>query len=156
MIEINIPGRGIYRFEHLALDLNGTIALDGVLIEGVQERIQNLSRLMDISIITADAVGNAQQLAEALGVKVHKIDAGNESTQKLEFVQCLGSDSTVAIGAGSNDADMLKEAGLGICVLGPEGTAAEAMKNCDVVASDINVALDLLLKPKRLQATLRR
>lgn len=156
MIEIDIPGRGIYRFEHLALDLNGTIALDGVLIDGVQERIQNLSGLVNISIITADAAGNAQQLAEILGVKVHKVAAGDENAQKVKFVQHLGGKGTIAIGAGSNDADMLKEAGLGICVLGPEGTAAEAMNNCDVVASDINVALDLLLKPKRLLATLRR
>jgi P-type E1-E2 ATPase len=156
LIEIDIPGRGIYRFEHLALDLNGTIALDGTIIDGVQERVQNLSRLIDISIITADTAGNAQQLAEALGVKLHKIATGNESAQKLEFIQRLGSKNTVAIGAGSNDVPMLKEAGLGICVLGPEGTAAEAMNNCDVVASDINVALDLLLEPKRLLATLRR
>ena len=156
MIEIDIPGRGIYRFEHLALDLNGTIALDGVVIGGVQERLDNLAKLLDISIITADIAGNARQVAEALGVKVHKVEAGNESAQKLEFVRRLGSESTVAIGNGSNDVDMLREAALGICALGPEGTATEAVNNCDVVAPDINTALDLLLKPKRLIATLRR
>ena len=42
MIEINIPGRDILRIEHLVLDYNGTIAVDGALIEGIQERLQRL------------------------------------------------------------------------------------------------------------------
>lgn len=153
---MDIPGLGVYRFEHLALDLNGTIALDGEVIQGVTERLHNLGSLLDISIITADMTGNARQVAEALGVKVHRVTSGNESTQKLEFIRNLGSEITVAIGNGANDSDMLREVGLGICVLGPEGTASEAVNGCDVVASDINMALDLLLKPKRLIATLRR
>jgi soluble P-type ATPase len=50
---------------------------------------------------------------------------------------------------------MLKESRLGICVLGPEGTSSEAISNCDLVISNINAALDLLLNPERLIATLR-
>ena len=51
---------------------------------------------------------------------------------------------------------MLKEAALGICVLGGEGASREAIANADLVALHINDALDLLLKPDRLVATLRR
>jgi soluble P-type ATPase len=62
----------------------------------------------------------------------------------------------VAIGQGANDAGMLREAGLGICVLSPEGTAVETLMNADLVASSIFEALELLEKPLRIVATLRK
>jgi len=56
----------------------------------------------------------------------------------------------------SNDAGMLRAAGLGICVLSPEGTAGEAAQAADVLTPDIAAALALLHNPRRLVATLRR
>ena len=156
MIEINIPGRVEYRFEHLVLDLNGTISLDGEIIGGVPERLELLRELVDIIIVTADTRGRAQELGQRLKVKIHKVLPGNEQAQKLKLVQQLGVKTTVSIGNGSNDTSMLEESILGICVLGPEGASSEAMASCDLVISDINAALDLLLKPERLVATLRR
>lgn len=156
MIEIDIPGKGVYRFEHLVLDLNGTISLDGAVIEGVSERLELLRRLVDIVIVTADTRGKAQELGEDLRVKIHILHPGDEQEQKFRLVRQLGSEVTVSMGNGSNDASMLKESGLGICILGPEGASSETMANCDLVISDINAALDLLLKPGRLIATLRR
>ena len=156
MIEIDVPGKGVYRFEHLVLDLNGTISLDGAVIEGVPERLELLGRLVDIVIVTADTRGKAQELGEDLRVKIHILHPGNEQEQKFRLVRQLGSEVTVSMGNGSNDASMLKESGLGICILGPEGASSETMANCDLVISDINAALDLLLKPGRLIATLRR
>ena len=156
MIEIDIPGRGIYRFEHLVLDLNGTISLDGAIIEGVPGRLELLRRLVDITIVTADTRGKAQELGQELRVEIHKLDPGDEQVQKLRLVQQLGRDATVSMGNGANDASMLKESGLGICIIGPEGASSEAIACCDLVTVDINAALDLLLKPQRLIATLRR
>jgi len=37
VIEIKVPGRGTYRLKHLVLDVNGTITLDGQLVEGVAQ-----------------------------------------------------------------------------------------------------------------------
>ena len=37
MIEIDVPGFGALRLEHLVLDYNGTLACDGMLLEGVHE-----------------------------------------------------------------------------------------------------------------------
>ena len=37
MIEILIPGYKTFRFQHLVLDVNGTIAKDGHLIDGTKE-----------------------------------------------------------------------------------------------------------------------
>jgi len=156
LIEIDIPGKGVYRFEHLVLDLNGTISLDGAVIEGVSERLELLRRQVDIVIVTADTQGKAQALGEDLRVEIHILHPGDEQEQKLRLVRQLGSEVTVSIGNGSNDAAMLKESGLGICMLGPEGASSETMANSDLVISDINAALDLLLKPGWLIATLRR
>ena len=156
MIKINIPGRPVHELERLVLDLNGTITLDGKLIEGVQERIHELGKLLDISIITADTLGKAQILSKELGVDLHKIDARHESIQKRKFIQQLGSKKTVAIGNGTNDSLMLKEAFLGICVVGAECAALEAINNAAHSAPHINAALDLLIVPERLIASLRR
>ena len=43
-----------------------------------------------------------------------------------------------------------------IAVIGPEGAAALAVGAAHVVAPNICAALDLLLNPQRLTATLRR
>ncbi len=156
MIEVNIPGRGTNRLQHLALDLNGTLALDGVLLDGVEERLHRLGGLLETCIITADTHGTASRLAERLKVTIHRLGGGDENAQKLAVVRKLGPEETVAIGNGANDVAMLKEAAIGICVLGPEGAAAEAMATADVVVGHIHVALDMLLNPKRFAATLRR
>lgn len=146
----------MYRFKHLVLDLNGTLSLDGAIIEGVPERIGLLRSLVDIIIVTADTRGKAKELGQSLQVKIHKVDTGDERAQKCTLVQQLGSETVVSIGNGSNDASMLKESILGICVFGPEGASSEAMANCDLVVTDINAALDLFIKQDRLIATLRR
>ncbi len=156
MIEITIPGRGSYNFKYLVLDLNGTIALDGEIIEGVEDRLHRLRSLLSISIITADTHGSARRLEKSLDIKICRIEAGKEDAQKLVLVQQLQKERTICIGNGANDVAMLRESGLGICVLGREGASVEAIMNSDLIIPDINDALDLLLKPDRLVATLRR
>jgi P-type E1-E2 ATPase len=155
-MEITIPGRGSYNFKHLVLDLNGTIALDGEIIEGVEDRLHQLNSLLSISIVTADTHGSARRLEEDIDIKIYRIEAGKENAQKLALVQQLGKENTICIGNGSNDVSMFKESALGICVAGREGASAEAITSSDLIISDINDALDLLLKPDRLVATLRK
>ena len=156
MIKVAIPGRGNYKFEHLLLDLNGTIALDGEIIKGVEDRLRQLSSLLNISIVTADTHGSARWLEQELKLDISRIAPGEEGTQKLSLVQQLGKQSTICVGNGSNDAPMLEESALGICVSGGEGLSVEAIMHADLVVSNINDALDLLLNPDRLIATLRK
>ena len=80
----------------------------------------------------------------------------SEAEQKADFVSGLGPAGVVAIGNGANDVLMLREAALGIAVLGKEGLSVAAFQNADLVVADILDALDVLLHPKRLVATLRR
>ena len=156
MIEVTIPGRRTYRFEHLVLDLNGTIAADGEIIEGVAERLHSLGRLLSIAVVTADTHGSGGRLEAGLHAPIHRVEQSAEDSQKLALVQRLGEETTVAIGNGRNDVSMLKEAALGICVIGVEGAATEAVISSDVVITSISAALDLLLNTDRLVATLRR
>ncbi|HUT73169.1 MAG TPA: HAD hydrolase family protein [Desulfatiglandales bacterium] len=156
MIHLTIPGRGTYTLEHLILDLNGTIALDGEIIGGVRERLTKLSQSLEITVVTADTNKNVESLLKELPVSIYRINEGLEDEQKLAVVLRKGRDKTISIGNGCNDVSMLRESCIGICVVGREGASPEAMMASDVVVPTINNALDLLLKPHRLRASLRR
>ncbi len=156
MLEIVIPSRDWLRLEHLVLDLNGTVALDGALLPGVRERVARLRRDLTVHLVSADTQGTLAAVAEGLGAVPHRLGPGDEAEQKAALVERLGADRVVAVGNGANDARMLERAALGIAVLGPEGLAVSCLQAADVLAPDILAALDLLLFPRRLVATLRR
>lgn len=87
-----------------------------------------------------------------LGAELTIIATGHD---KAELVERLGTEHTVAIGNGRNDAAMLRIARLGIAVIGPEGAATSAMSGADIVCVGIGHALDLLVDDLALAATLR-
>jgi soluble P-type ATPase len=68
----------------------------------------------------------------------------------------LGSEKVAAIGQGANDAEMLAAAQLGICVMSMEGVAKETLVASDLLTPTILSALELLEKPLRIVASLRR
>lgn len=156
MIQFNVPGLGEYRLEHLVMDVNGTLAVDGELIEGVALKLSTLQGLVRIHLLTADTHGKQYRIDQQLGLTAVRIQAGGEALQKAEYVDRLGRNAVVAIGQGANDSEMLKAARLGICVLSVEGVARETLLACDLVAPTILSALELLEKPARLIASLRR
>ncbi len=156
MIELNIPGRGLVRLEHLVCDVNGTLAVDGQLPEGVKHRLTSLCDRLTLHLLTADTHGRQNSIDQQLNLKSIRIQPGMEGEQKARYVQQLGAGTVVAIGKGANDAEMLQAAALGICVLSVEGTAVKTLLGADLVVSDIHEALELLEKPLRIVATLRR
>lgn len=155
MIELSIPGRGEIRLEHLVCDVNGTLALDGVLIAGVAERIAALRHHLSVHLITANTHGNQALIDQQLGLSAEILAPGGEAEQKAAFVRQLGAGSVAALGQGANDSRMLAEAAIGICVLSQEGAAVSSLVSAAVVTPDILAALDLLVNPQRLVATLR-
>ena len=156
MIELTIPGRGELRFAHLVTDVNGTLAVDGILPEGLAKRIGALRDRLTIHLLTADTHGRQVVIDQQLNLTAVRIKGGNEAGQKAEYVKSLGADSVIAIGQGANDAAMLKEAALGICIMSQEGVAVETLLAADLFVPDIFSALDLLDKPLRLIASLRK
>jgi len=155
MIEINIPGFGSLELDHLVLDYNGTMALDGQLIEGVSERLIALARKITIHVLTADTFGRVEENVSDIPCKLHILPVETQDIGKMKYVDRLGAARTVCVGNGRNDAMMLKKAALGIAVVQDEGAAAAAVLSADVVAPDILSAIDLIIRPLRLTATLR-
>ncbi len=155
MLELFIPGFKDLRLEHLVLDYNGTLACDGRPLEGVRERLETLSGQVVIHLLTADTFGTVQGQAAGWPCRVEVIPRGQEAEAKLSYVRGLGATRTAAVGNGRNDRLMLREAALGIAVLQTEGTAVEALLAADVAVPTIREALDLLLFPQRIKATLR-
>ncbi len=155
MITVSIPGFKDLKLKHLALDFNGTLAIDGVLIDGVAAMLEKLSRQLDIHIITADTFGTAAKQLEGLPCKLVILPVKGQDLAKQAYIQSLGSDETVCIGNGRNDQLMVIEATVGIAVIQEEGATVEAILNADIVCKDILQALALLDDPRRLVATMR-
>ena len=155
MIELNIPGRGPFRLKHLIADVNGTLAVDGILVDGLVRRIANLSDRLEIHLLTADTHGKQSTIDHQLNLTAVHIRSGNESSQKAEYVRKLGANTVVAIGQGANDAEMLKAAALGFCILSQVGVSRTALMTADLIVPDIFVAFDLLNKPLRIVASLQ-
>jgi P-type E1-E2 ATPase len=156
MIELNIPGRGTIKLEHLVTDVNGTLAVDGQLCDGLARRISELRDRLDIHLLTADTYGRQGIIDQQLSLTAVRVAKGNEAERKAEFVHKLGADKVVAIGQGANDAAMLKAAMIGISLLSVEGIAAETLLAADIFVPDIYAAFELLEKPLRIVATLRK
>ena len=156
MIELNIPSRGIIQLEHLVCDVNGTLAIDGQLIDGLARSLNDLQDRLEIHLLTADAHGRQETIDGQLGIQAVRVAPGNESQGKADYVDQLNANRVVAIGQGANDAKMIKSAAIGICLLSSEGTAVETLFSADIVVADIFNALELLQKPLRLATTLRK
>ena len=156
MIELNIPGRGQIELEHLVCDVNGTLAVDGNLQDGLVRSLSALKDRLTLHLLTADTHGRQKTIDHQLSLTAERVQPGDEALQKADYVRRLGAGRVAAIGQGANDAAMLKEARLGICVLSIEGVAVETLLAADLVVPDIFSALDLLDKPLRIVATLRK
>lgn len=156
MIELQIPGRGIIELEYAVFDVNGTLAVDGQLIKGVEPLIAMLRGKLEVRLLTADTHGRQVEIDQQLKFTADRLKPGDERQQKADYIRALGAHRAVAVGNGANDVEMLKAAALGIAVIGHEGAAFETLAAADVVTHNIFDAIGLLLYPKRLVATLRR
>lgn len=154
MLKIQIPGREELILSNLILDYNGTIALDGEIIPGVKQRLDKLRENLEIYVITADTHGTAAKHCEDLPVRVLTYPTTEVGKIKGEFAHsCTGG--VVSLGNGFNDIALLEESDLSVCIIGTEGCCGRLISCADVVVSSVCDALDLLLIPSRLRATLR-
>ncbi len=157
MIEFEIPGFKEFKIENIVLDYNGTLAYHGQLIEGIEEKLNFLSKKADIHIVTADTFGCVKEEIKNKALNIVVLDKKtNGSENKRNFINSLNAERTIAIGNGSNDAAMLKTAAIGIAVMGKEGVSKKCLTNSDLLIGDIHNALDLFINVKSLIATLRK
>ncbi len=152
MIQLDIPFKGIIELEHAVFDINGTLALDGKPVAGVVERLKDVADHLSLHALSAGTHGNLSELEKALGLLIHIVTNGEE---KARYVQQLDPAHVIALGNGMNDVGMLRLARIGVAIVGAEGLATQALQAADVVALGPIDAIDLILQPKRLIATLR-
>jgi soluble P-type ATPase len=155
MITLSVPGFGELQLDHLVMDYNGTLAVDGELVRGVNEKLAVLAEDLSLHVLTADTFGHAKSALAGIDCEVLILPKENQDIGKLAYVQRLGPDRCVCIGNGRNDGLMLKESALGIAVILEEGAFMKTLCSSDIVCTGIISALDLLLHPLRLTATLR-
>jgi len=156
MIDISIPGRFNLKIENVIFDMNGTLTTDGLLKKTTKNLLKKLSNILNIYIITADTFGKAKKTFKGLNINLTILEKqSNAQQQKLDILKKIGINNSITIGNGYNDVLMLKEAILSIAILGEEGLNIEALKYADILVKDIDDALNLLLYPKRIIATLR-
>lgn len=155
MIEVAIPDFGSLKLEHLVLDYNGTLAVDGEPIDGVKDLLSVLAQQLTVHIITADTFGKVRSGMQGVDCVVSVLPPGRQDAAKLAYVRGLNPARAICVGNGRNDRLMLAEAALGIAVVLEEGAASETIQAADVVCKSIVSALELLLNPLRLVATLR-
>ena len=156
MLTLTIPGRGELNIHHIVTDVNGTLALDGVLFDGLAEKIGAIRDRVQVHMLTADTHGKQAVIDEQLGLTAIRIQKGDEAQQKADYVRKLGAETVIAIGQGANDAAMLKEAIIGVCVMSREGLAVETLLSADLLLSDIFAVFELFDHPARLIASLRK
>ena len=155
MFALEIPGFGPVRLRHLVTDFTGTLSVDGRLLPEVVPRLNKVAEFLDVHVLTADTFGRAR--AELTGVRcsIRILDGDHLDRQKEVFVRELGADAVIALGNGNNDRKMLNAARIGVAVCLAEGCATNAVMAADIMVHSTANALDLLLNPKRLKATLR-
>ena len=105
MLSVKIPGREELQLSHLVLDYNGTIALDGEIIEAIRPRLEVLAESLSISVITADTHGTAAKKCEGLPLQVLTFPTTEVGKIKAAEV-CRMEGGVVTIGNGFNDIQM--------------------------------------------------
>ena len=156
MIKIDIPRKESIVLEHLVVDYNGTLAIDGNIIEGVKEILNELSEKIKIHVVTADTFGKVKENLKDVNCQVLIISSEIEYIEKVSYIEDLDEGKVIAIGNGRNDSLLLKEAAIGIAVIQKEGTSFKTLMNADIVCTSIIDALELVKYPLRLTATLRK
>jgi P-type E1-E2 ATPase len=154
-MQVDIPGYGTLTIEHIVFDFNGTLAMDGRLIDGVGLLLEALPAELTLHVLTADTFGTAR--TQIKGVNRPGLVFYNRGTpaEKLAYVRDLDASRVAAIGNGRNDGAMLEAAALGVVAINAEGAAVETLLKADIVCTSIIDALNLFLEPRRIIATLR-
>ncbi len=156
MIILEIPGHEPITVEHVTFDYNGTLAVDGYLVDDLRKRLVALAeRGVDVYILTADTFGLVRTQCGELPLMIEIFAKDNIAKKKKAFVEKIGGATNVAIGNGNNDQEMFAASRLSIVVMGKEGCCVKSLLAADIAVNSPLDALDLLLNTDRVVATLR-
>jgi len=153
---IEIPNFKNLYIQNILFDYNGTLAEDGKVSKEIHTLLRDVCKKYNVFVITADTFGSVKKELKDFDLEVIILSSENHTDEKEDFLQKLGAEGTIALGNGNNDALMLKTAVVSMSILGEEGCAREALFASDIICKNITNAMQLLLHPKRMIATLRK
>lgn len=152
-MKIFIPNREELTINTVILDLNGTLAVGGRVVAGVDERMPKLqAKGLRIILFSADTRGNAATIASNLGIELLPT---KNSQEKVEQAKKLNPEECVSIGNGFIDLPLMEIVKLSIVTLQSEGVHVKTFLASDIIVPSICDALDLLIDESRLIASLR-
>jgi soluble P-type ATPase len=154
MIRIERPGQSPLEIEFILLDFEGTLATDRRVHPKAKDKINLLSKRTTIYVFAMQPKEVVDERLRKVKAEVIYLTQGEASRTKLDLVRRLGPSRCAAIGNAMSDVALMQEAGIGIYVIGHEGSSAQALKHADLIFSDILDGLDFLLKPLRQKSTL--
>jgi len=73
MISVKIPGEGTLQIEHVIFDVNGTLAVDGILLPEVLSLLKILSEKVKIHLLTANTHGKQSEIDLHLGINAVRV-----------------------------------------------------------------------------------
>lgn len=152
---IDIPGRETLEIQHVIFDYNGTLAIDGQLIDGVKTKINQLTNLVTFHVITADTYGTVAKELDGVNCTLVNLSESTEFTCKTDYLNHLGAEHTLSVGNGFNDKALLKQSRLGIALIQAEGVCTETLLSSDITCLSVMDVFAYLETPNRLKATLR-
>ena len=147
------PNNTELQIENIVLDLNGTLANKGVVLETTKALLKHLKQLgYRLILISGDIRGNAKKTAEELGLDLF---LGKNSEEKAQQMQQFDKHKTAAIGNARIDIGTFQNAEISIATVQSEGIHTEILKHVDILIPSIDEALKLFIDTKSLEATLR-
>lgn len=155
MIVYEIPGRKNIEIRNIVFDYNGTIAINGKLIDGIKKLINKLAESVNVYILTADTYGTVEKECIDINAKILTFPRENAGQSKGKIVKELGGNNTICIGNGYNDILMFKESILSIGIIEGEGISGKLVAYSDIVTRSIKEGLEILLSKNMIKATLR-
>lgn len=143
MITISIPEfKEELNIEHLVLDFNSLVSIDGTLIVGVKERLQRINQQLKIHIITGNSFGAVAELLKDIPCRIILLQHIEERVEKVNYLKRLNSVSVISI--GNIDEQFLKSSAIGITIIQDEDSPIENIIGKQMVSNDILSALDIV------------
>lgn len=93
MLELEIPGFGSVRLEHLVSDFTGALSVDGRLLPGVREQLNQIAGFLKIHILTADTFGKAKEELDGVNCGICILTGEKHDVQKEEYVKKPGAET---------------------------------------------------------------
>ncbi len=154
MIRIERPGQSPLEIEFILLNFEGTLTTDRQVHPKAKDKINLLSKRTTVYVFAMQPKEVVDERLRKVKAEVIYLTQGDASRTKLDWVRQLGPSRCAAIGNATSDVALMQEAGIGMYVIGREGSSGQALNHADVIFSDILDALDFLLKPLRQKSTL--